>query len=122
MDIESFREYCLGLKGVSEEFPFDQKTLVFKVMGKMFALTDIDYFESINLKCIPEQAVLLREQYPEVVLPGYHMNKAHWNTVLTKQNALSDHQLKVMILDSYNLVKEGLPKKIRQELDKETSP
>ena len=80
MNIESFREYCLSKPGTTEGFPFDEKTLVFKVQGKMFALTDVDAFESVNLKCEPEDAVLLRETY-EGVKPGYHMSKKHWNTV-----------------------------------------
>jgi predicted DNA-binding protein (MmcQ/YjbR family) len=116
MNIENFREFCLNLKGVTEEFPFDQKTLVYKVMGKMFALTDIDDFESINLKCNPEEAVLLREKYPDVIFPGYHMSKVHWNTILMEQNILSDNRIKEMISESYNLVVKGLPKKIRLEL------
>jgi predicted DNA-binding protein (MmcQ/YjbR family) len=116
MNIEDYREFCLNLKGVTEEFPFDSKTLVFKVQGKMFALADVDDFESINLKCKPEDAVSLREKYPDVVLPGYHMNKAHWNTILINQNMLSDNQLKDMILVSYHLVVEGLPGKLKAGL------
>ncbi len=74
MNIEGFRTYCLEKRGVTEEFPFDANTLVFKVMGKMFALTDLEAFESINLKADPEQVVALQEQF-SAVLPGYHMNK-----------------------------------------------
>ena len=81
MDIESFREHCIVKKGVTEEFPFDNQTLVFKVMGKVFALADVDLFTSVNLKCDPERAVELRERY-DGIQPGYHMNKKHWNTVL----------------------------------------
>lgn len=114
MDIESFREYCLAKKGVTEEFPFGEETLVFKVKGKMFALTDIDSFVSINLKCDPENAVLLREQY-EAVKPGYHMNKKHWNTVLVR-GSYGDKLLKEWIDDSYQLVVKSLPKKIQLEL------
>ena len=80
MNIEEFRQYCLSKKGVTEEFPFGPDTLVFKVMGKMFALTNLDGDFSINLKCDPDLAIDLREQYP-AVLPGYHMNKKHWNTI-----------------------------------------
>lgn len=83
MDIEAFRQYCLSKKGTTEEFPFGPSTLVFKVMGKMFAAVDVDAFESVNLKCDPETAVELRERY-EQVTPGYHMNKKHWNTVLLR--------------------------------------
>lgn len=85
MNIEEFREYCLAKPGVTEETPFDENTLVFKVSGKIFALTDINRFDSINLKCDPVKAVDLREQFPEVQ-PGYHMDKKHWNTISTTGN------------------------------------
>ena len=114
MDIEFFRNYCLSKKGVTEEFPFDEQTLVFKVMGKMFALTNVDTFVSINLKCEPEKAVELREQY-EGVRPGYHMNKKHWNTVLI-DGSISNKLLKEWIDDSYNLVADSLTKKLQEEL------
>ena len=77
MNIEEFRDFCLSFNRVTEEFPFDNNTLVFKVMGKMFALCDVDEFESINLKCDPRKAIHLREEYPEIVIPGYHMNKKY---------------------------------------------
>lgn len=80
MDIVFFRDYCLQKPGVAEDTPFGPDTLVFKVGGKLFALIDIEKFESVNLKCDPERAVELREQY-EGIVPGYHMNKKHWNTV-----------------------------------------
>ncbi|MBP9924411.1 MAG: MmcQ/YjbR family DNA-binding protein [Cyclobacteriaceae bacterium] len=115
MNIEAFRSYCLSKKGVTEEFPFDADTLVFKVMGKMFALTDLDSFESVNLKCDPEKAVQLREEFSSV-LPGYHMNKKHWNTVLMDSD-VTDRLVKEWIDDSYLLVVDSLPKKMRQELD-----
>lgn len=115
MNIESFRSYCLKKKGVTEEFPFDENTLVFKVMGKMFALTDLDTFESVNLKCDPEKATQLREEFSSV-LPGYHMNKKHWNTVLMTEG-VSDRHVKEWIDDSYSLVVGSLPKKLRLELD-----
>ncbi len=102
MNLESFRDYCLSKKGVTEEFPFGINTLVYKVAGKMFALTDVDSFESINLKCLPEEAVQLREHY-EAVLPGYHMNKKHWNTVVM-DGSIPDRSLKEWIDQSYNLV------------------
>jgi len=102
---------------VTEEFPFDTQTLVFKVMGKMFALTDVDMFESVNLKCDPEIAVQLRELYTEVI-PGYHMNKKHWNTVSMHGN-LPDSLVKNWIDDSYSLVVAGLPSKIRKDLGSE---
>jgi predicted DNA-binding protein (MmcQ/YjbR family) len=100
---------------VTEEFPFDKNTLVFKVMGRMFALTDLDNFESVNLKCDPERAVQLREEFPSVQ-PGYHMNKKHWNTILMNEG-VSDRLIKEWIDDSYSLVVGSLPKKLRLELD-----
>ena len=114
MHIEAFREFCLQLPGATEDFPFGEETLVFKVGGKLFALTHIDTFESINLKCKPEKAVELREQYGGV-LPGYHMNKKHWNTVLT-DGSIQDLLLKEWIKDSYELVVQSLTKKVREGL------
>lgn len=116
MNIESFRDYCLSLKGTTDDMPFDESTLVFKVMGKMFALTNIDTFESINLKCNPEKAIELREQYDGIVLPGYHMNKQHWNTIIMDDN-ISDAILKSWIKDSYDLVAATLTIKMRNKLD-----
>ena len=111
MDIEQFRNFCLSLEDVTEEFPFGANTLVYKVKGKMFALTDLEMFESINLKCDPEEAVELRESYP-AVKPGYHMNKAHWNTI-TMDNSISNSLLEKWIMNSYNLVRSKLPKSKR---------
>lgn len=102
MDLESFRDYCLKKRNVTEEFPFGEDTLVFKVNSKMFALTDVETFESINLKCDPEKAIELREQY-DAVQPGYHMNKKHWNTVMA-DGSISDKLLKEWIDHSYELV------------------
>lgn len=115
MNIESFRKYCLSFSGVTEEFPFDENTLVFKVMGKMFALCDVEEFESINLKCDPVKAIELREEYPRMIEPGYHMNKKHWNTV-SMQGNLPDDLIKDWIKDSYNLVVAKLPKRDREKL------
>ncbi len=115
MDIETFREYCLTKKGVSEELPFGINTLVFKVAGKMFALTDIELFESINLKCDPGRAVMLREQYPAIT-PGYHMNKKHWNTIRTDLS-VPDKLLFSLIDHSYDLVVASLNKKQKELLD-----
>ena len=115
MNAESFLQYCLSKKGVSEDFPFDEETLVFKVLGKIFVLTDIDTFESINLKCDPERAQLLREQYEEV-RPGYHMNKKHWNTVMVN-GSLGDELLKELIDHSYERVVAGLSAKLRKQLE-----
>jgi len=111
MNIEELREYCLSKKGVTESFPFDQATLVFKVMGKMFALTDTEDEFSINLKCDPEKAIELREKYP-AVQPGYHMNKKHWNTIYV-DGSLIDEKLKAWIDYSYWLITNSLPKKDR---------
>ncbi|OKL41466.1 MmcQ/YjbR family DNA-binding protein [Pontibacter flavimaris] len=115
MNIEEFREYCLAKAGTTEETPFDEDTLVFKVCGKMFAMCSIaDYAKGINLKCEPERSVELREQYPQVK-PGYHMNKLHWNTVLPEAG-LPDTLLKQWTDDSYLLVAGKLKKALRQEL------
>lgn len=111
MNIEDFRDYCLLKAGVTEETPFGPETLVFKVGGKVFALTDIDTFGSINLKCDPERAAELREQY-DYVLPGFHMNKKHWNTVLIGTGA-SEKQLREWIDHSYDLVLAALPRTTR---------
>jgi predicted DNA-binding protein (MmcQ/YjbR family) len=114
MDIEFFREYCLSKKGVTEGFPFDANTLVFKVMEKMFALTNVELFESVNLKCNPERAVELRET-ARGIIPGYHMNKKHWNTVFTDESV--DDSLFLELVDhSYDLVVEGMTKKMKKEL------
>lgn len=115
MNIEDFRDYCLAKKGVAESFPFDGNTLVFKVMDKMFALTDVDAFESINLKCDPEKAVQLRETY-DAVQSGYHMNKKHWNTIVM-DGTISNEMICEWIDESYDLVVKGLTKKQRAELE-----
>ena len=114
MNIEVIREYCLNKRGVSESFPFDEDTLVFKVGGKMFALLSLEKGTSINLKCEPEKAVELRERYDEIK-PGFHMNKKHWNTVLYN-GSLPDNMIKELIDHSYSLVVKGLPKKVRDEI------
>ena len=114
MELESFRAFCLGLKGATEEFPFGENTAVFKVAGKMFAATDVTAFESVNLKCDPELAVELRERYPAVE-PGYHMNKKHWNTVRT-DGSVPDKLLLSWTEASYNLVVTGLPKSNKSKI------
>ena len=115
MNVEDIRRYCLEKKGVTEDFPFDEETLVFKVMGKLFLLTNINDVEiSVNLKCEPELAVELREKY-ESVQPGYHMNKKMWNTV-SYCNEFSEKEFYSMIDHSYNEVVKGLTKKMQQEL------
>lgn len=114
MNIEEYREFCLSKPGVSEGFPFDNKTLVFKVMGKIFALTDVDEFVGINLKCDPKYALELREKY-EGVIAGYHMSKKHWNTVSTSSD-VSDKTLRHLTNHSYELVVSKLTKKQKEEL------
>ena len=114
MNIEDLRNHCIAKPGVTEEFPFDADTLVFKVMGKMFALANVEDFVSVNLKCDPEKAIRLREEF-EDVRPGYHMNKKHWNTVMTV-GILSDQQIREWVDDSYDLVVSGLPAKLKAEL------
>lgn len=113
MDIESFRQYCLSLPAVTEELPFGPDTLVYKVAGKMFALTDINTFESINLKCEPDLAVELRERYA-AVLPGFHMNKTHWNTVVM-DGSISNQLIRDWIKLSFDLVASSLPKATREK-------
>lgn len=116
MDIEQIRDYCISKKGVAEEFPFDDTTLVFKVMGKIFALVSLEGDLSVNLKCDPAKAVELRERYP-AVQPGYHMNKRHWNTVYI-DGSLSRDMITGMIDHSYDMVKGMLSRKLREQLEK----
>lgn len=116
MNIESYRDYCLSKAEVTEEFPFDENTLVFKVLGKMFALTDVNLFKYINVKCNSDIALELREKY-NAVIPGYHMNKKHWNTIEI-DGSISDDLLQKWIDDSYNLVVDKLPKKEKEKLKK----
>jgi predicted DNA-binding protein (MmcQ/YjbR family) len=118
MNIEELRTYCLSKKGVTEEFPFDETTLVFKVMGKMFALTGLDSVETtMNLKCKPDYAVELREQFSDDIIAGWHMNKLHWNTV-NYSGGLKDPFVKELVDHSYDLVVSGLTKKQKEELGK----
>jgi predicted DNA-binding protein (MmcQ/YjbR family) len=104
MNIETIREYILQKPDVTEGFPFGEDTLVFKAKDKIFFLTGLDSSPlRFNVKCDPDKAIQLREEYPESILPGFHMNKKHWNTVIV-DGRLSANQLKEMIDDSYNLV------------------
>ena len=114
MNIEELREYCLSKKAVTEGFPFDETTLVFKIMDKMFALTDLEGDLSINLKCDPDKAIELRERYPSVI-PGYHMNKKHWNTILI-DGSIDDRLIREWIDHSYECVVNGLPANKKKEL------
>jgi len=117
MNIEELREYCLAKKGVTESFPFDESTLVFKVAGKMFCLTDLVDDFAVALKNDPEKNMELRERFP-AVRPGYHMNKQHWNTVLI-DSSISDIMLKQLIDESYRIIVNKLPQKVREELQNE---
>jgi predicted DNA-binding protein (MmcQ/YjbR family) len=114
MTLETFCSFCLSLPHVSEEFPFDRNTLVFKVGGKIFALLDVENFEAVNLKCDPEKAIELREVY-NAISGGYHMNKKHWNTVKLLDD-VDDKLLLELTQNSYQLVFNGLTKKIKDEL------
>jgi len=114
MNVEEFRVYCLAKEGVTEEFPFDETTLVFKVAGKIFAITGLDDPEfKVNLKCDPDRSVLLREEY-ESIRPGWHMNKRHWNTVHV-DGSFPDRLFIELIDHSYDLVVQGLPRKLRDQ-------
>lgn len=116
MNVEELREYCLSLKGATEEFPFDDVSLVLKVQNKMFGLIPLDNPETqISIKCDPERAIALREEYSAIV-PAWHFNKKHWNTVYI-QPSISTDMLCELIQHSYNLVVSGLPKKLREELE-----
>jgi len=115
MNIEDYRDYCMSMPGVTEDFPFGPDTMVFRVMNKMFALTNIETYDFINLKCDPERAVSLREEY-EGINPGWHMNKVHWNSVKTSSD-INDNLMKDLIKHSYELVASSLTKKLREELN-----
>ncbi|MDR2891193.1 MAG: MmcQ/YjbR family DNA-binding protein [Alistipes sp.] len=114
MDVLEFRDYCLSLPATTECTPFDEDTLVFKVMGKMFAYAGMGNFRWFNVKCDPARAIELREVYPEV-LPGYHASKVHWNTVRTDGD-LTEAFLREQIRNSYNLVVAKLPRALKAEL------
>jgi predicted DNA-binding protein (MmcQ/YjbR family) len=114
MNIEEIRAYCLAKKQVTEDMPFGEDTLVFKVMGKMFALMNLEGDVRVNLKCDPEEAIRLREEF-DAVIPGYHMNKRLWNTIIVG-GRITEKQLKKWIDNSYQLVIEKLPKTEQIEL------
>jgi len=112
MHIEMIREYCLAMKNVEETFPFDEHTIVFKVMGKMFALVGLnDDPLRINLKCDPERALQLRDEFEEI-MPGYHMSKVHWNTIVL-HGRITWPLLRSLIDHSYELIVASLPKKLK---------
>ena len=113
MYLDEYRSYCLSKAGTSEGFPFGEDTLVFKVMGKIFAITDVNTFEFVNLKCDPDRAIELRERYSEI-LPGYHMNKKNWNSVYTE--TIGDQVLMELTDHSYDLIVSSLKKSELQAL------
>jgi predicted DNA-binding protein (MmcQ/YjbR family) len=121
MHIEQLRDFCIAKKGVTEHFPFDNVTLVFKVMNKIFALVGLDSWEKgeqkINLKCNPEKAEELRGEY-EGITAGWHMNKKHWNTVLINSADVSNALVRELINHSYDLVVSGLTKKSKGRVRK----
>ncbi|WP_396632279.1 MmcQ/YjbR family DNA-binding protein [Maribacter sp. R86514] len=115
MNVEEYRDYCISKKGVTESFPFDETTLVFKVMGKMFALCGLDNVPlRVNLKCDPERAIALREEH-DGIIEGWHMSKKHWNTVYLDK--ISKDLTKELVNHSYNLVVSKLTKKVKAELE-----
>jgi len=116
MNMEELREYCLQKPGAEESFPFGEETLVFKVGGKIFLLASLTAGNRFNAKCDPERAVELRERHEEVQ-PGYHMNKRHWNTV-RMDGALKAREIREMIDHSYEIVLAGLPKKVREGIER----
>jgi len=116
MNLEEFREYCLAKKGVTEELPFGPDALVFKVMGKMYALCALERLPpQVNLKCDPERAIELREEFDGAIIPGYHMSKVHWNTLYLDN--LPPKLITELIDHSYNLVVAGLTKKAKSDLE-----
>jgi len=118
MHIEDIRDYCLSKSdSVVEDTPFGPDTLVFKIGGKVFLLIGLDQIEDLrfNVKCDPEYAVELRERYEQTVLPGYHMNKKHWNTVLVGRE-LNTKQLTDLIDHSFGLVVQSLSKGLRDTI------
>ena len=118
MTPQELRAFCLSFNAAVEDFPFGPEASVFKVLGKMFALSRLDARPlTINLKCDPEDAVRLRGEHEGLIAPGYHMNKRHWNTV-TVDGGLSDRLVRELIEDSYDLVVAGLPRAERLRLDR----
>jgi predicted DNA-binding protein (MmcQ/YjbR family) len=115
---QQLRTFCLSFNATVEDFPFNPETSVFKVLGKLFALTPLNARPlTVNLKCDPEDAIRLRGEYPGLIIPGYHMNKRHWNTVRV-DGELPDRLVRELIEDSYDLVVAGLPKAERLRLDR----
>lgn len=115
MNVETIREYCLSKKGVTESFPFDETSLVMKVMDKMFCLIDLEGANHIALKCDPERAIELREHYDSIE-GAYHFNKKYWNNVYFNQDA-DDKLIKELVDHSYEEVIKKFTKKMRTEYD-----
>jgi predicted DNA-binding protein (MmcQ/YjbR family) len=115
MDATELRTWCLRQPGAIEDFPFSPEHSVFKVAGKMFALSALDLMPlEVSVKCEPELAVQLRATYPSI-RPGYHLNKRHWNTI-TLDGTLADQLVCDLIEDSYDLVVSALPRRVREQL------
>ncbi|MFB7508348.1 MmcQ/YjbR family DNA-binding protein [Streptomyces broussonetiae] len=118
MTPKELRAFCLSFNASVEDFPFSPETSVFRVLGKMFALTHLGAQPlTVNLKCDPEDAVRLRGEYEGLIVPGWHMNKRHWNTV-TVDGGLPARLVRELIEDSYDLVVAGLPRAERLRLDR----
>ncbi|CAL9530217.1 putative protein YjbR [Streptomyces sp. enrichment culture] len=118
MTPRELRAFCLSFEAAVEDFPFGPEFSVFRVLGKMFALTDLDARPlTVNLKCDPDEAVRLRREHAGLIVPGWHMNKRHWNTV-TVDGPLPDRLVRELVEDSYDLVVAGLPRADRLRLDR----
>ncbi|GAA3498005.1 MmcQ/YjbR family DNA-binding protein [Streptomyces prasinosporus] len=118
MTPRELRALCLSFEAAVEDFPFNPETSVFKVGGRLFALTDLHARPlRVNLKCDPEDAIRLRADHPGLIVPGWHMNKRHWNTV-TADGGLPDRLVRELVEDSYDLVVAGLPRADRLRLDR----
>ncbi|MBC9726809.1 MmcQ/YjbR family DNA-binding protein [Streptomyces sp. TRM68367] len=118
MTPQELRTFCLSFNAAVEDFPFNPETSVFKVLGKMFALTHLDARPlTVNLKCDPDDALRLRREHEGLIVPGWHMNKRHWNTV-TVDGGLPDRLVRELVEDSYDLVVAGLPRAERLRLDR----
>ncbi|MDQ4059370.1 MAG: MmcQ/YjbR family DNA-binding protein [Actinomycetota bacterium] len=116
MELAELRAHCLAKAGVEESYPFGPGTLVMKVAGKVFVIIgEDDEPLTVSLKCEPEIAIVLRERYPAVT-PGYHLNKRHWNTVAL-DGSVPEHEVVDWIDDSFDLVVEGLPRRVRATID-----
>ena len=117
MTAAQLRKLCLSFPGAYEDFPFGPETSVFKVEKKLFAISALDNSPlNVSLKCEPELAVELRGSYPDAVVPGYHLNKRHWNTVICEGGAVSDAMVRDMVEDSYDLIVAAMPAAVRERL------